>query len=541
MRYYNLILRIKKKINFTLNFIMFAKIHKLPEEVINRIAAGEIVQRPSSAIKELLENSIDADSNQISVLCIDSGFTRIEISDNGHGITSVDFPLLCERFATSKINEFNDLKSVSSFGFRGEALASISFVGDLTIRSKTPNSVLGFKAKFRYGKIIEKSEEAIQMNPGTIIECDNLFYNLSVRRNSFSQREEFKEILKLVYKLSIHHYDIKFNLRSSNEKTEFSSFNSLCKDKLRRIELISNIYKIPDHNLLSFDHIKEEYKISIEMICSEVGSVRKMRELHLFINERLVESEHIKKIIENTYKTFWNSIHDNEGGYYCYIKLNMKQENIDVNVDPRKKYVKFVFEEEIGNEIRRLLEAKLKEKCSIRDYSVVSIKNTHIPIVFKHENKNEDKKITYDKNLVRVDPNIRKISSFFRDTASKSNKDNNDLQVSPNKEFFPNLDELVFALMKRNKDQCDQDTTKFFHMMCYVGCLNSNYILVQLEQSLYMINVIPMCLEIFYLKTLTNLQRFETYEVNIDIRNCLNSLLVTNKITEIELEEKIKV
>ena len=367
---------------------MTAKIHKLSEEVINRIAAGEIVQRPYSAIKELLENSIDAGSDQISVLCIDSGFTKMEISDNGHGITSADFPLLCERFATSKISEFNDLRSVSSFGFRGEALASISFVGELTIRSKTPNSVLGFKAKFRDGKIIEKSQEAIQMNPGTIIECDNLFYNLSVRRNSFSQREEFKEILKLIYKMSIHHYDIKFNLRCSNEKVEFSSFNSLNKDKLKRIEFISNIYKISDHNLLSLAQTKEDYKISIEMICSEVGSVRKMREFHLFINERLVESEHIKKTVENTYKIFWNSIHDNEGGYYCYINLNMKQENIDVNVDPRKKYVKFVFEEEIGNEIRGLLEAKLKEKCSIRDYSVVSIKNTHIPIVFKHENKN---------------------------------------------------------------------------------------------------------------------------------------------------------
>lgn len=126
-------------------------IKKLDDTTINKIAAGEVVIAPSAALKELIENSIDAGATQVNILCQQGGLGLLQIQDDGHGIKKEDFPILCERFTTSKIEKFNDLQKVSSFGFRGEALASISYVSHLTITSKIPKSELAYSATFNSG------------------------------------------------------------------------------------------------------------------------------------------------------------------------------------------------------------------------------------------------------------------------------------------------------------------------------------------------------------------------------------------------------
>ena len=128
-------------------------IKKLDNSTINKIAAGEVVVSPSAALKELIENSIDAGSSQINILCQQGGMGLLQIQDDGHGIKKADFPILCERFTTSKISQFKDLRNVASFGFRGEALASISYVSRLTVISKTEGEDLGYTALFIDGKM----------------------------------------------------------------------------------------------------------------------------------------------------------------------------------------------------------------------------------------------------------------------------------------------------------------------------------------------------------------------------------------------------
>ena len=157
-------------------------IKKLDQSTINKIAAGEIIVRPSAALKELIENSIDAGSTHIRITVEKGGMRLIEISDNGHGISVDDYPILCERFTTSKITKFNDLSSISSFGFRGEALASISFVSRVEVLSRVEGKP-AFKASFKNGLLIEDEEiSESERDVGTTISAHNIFITIQLEK-----------------------------------------------------------------------------------------------------------------------------------------------------------------------------------------------------------------------------------------------------------------------------------------------------------------------------------------------------------------------
>ena len=177
-----------------------ATIRKLDEVVVNRIAAGEVIQRPANAIKEMLENSIDAGSKSITVTVRGGGLKMLQIQDNGTGIRKEDMNIVAERFTTSKLREFSDLTNIATYGFRGEALASISHVAHLTILTKTRDSPCGYKCGYR-DSVMETGPSPVAANQGTTITVEDLFYNIPNRRAALrSPTEEHNKIADVVTK-----------------------------------------------------------------------------------------------------------------------------------------------------------------------------------------------------------------------------------------------------------------------------------------------------------------------------------------------------
>mmetsp|Transcript_25470 Transcript_25470/g.100581 ORF Transcript_25470/g.100581 Transcript_25470/m.100581 type:complete len:234 (-) Transcript_25470:4025-4726(-) len=208
-----------RRIGSDCRLIGMSVIRRLPEEVIHRIAAGEVVTSPAAALKELLENSIDAGATKINVGVRQGGLKVLQIVDNGKGMAPEDMPLACERFATSKLKTFEDLQSITSFGFRGEALASISQVARLKIVSMVPDAVCAYGASYADGKIVGASDgQAVPKPcagvPGTTVTAEDLFYNMPTRRNANrNASEEYRAIADIVTRYSIRYSNIAFSCK----------------------------------------------------------------------------------------------------------------------------------------------------------------------------------------------------------------------------------------------------------------------------------------------------------------------------------------
>ncbi|THG03817.1 hypothetical protein TEA_017270 [Camellia sinensis var. sinensis] len=231
-------------------------IHRLDESVVNRIAAGEVIQRPVSAVKELIENSLDADSTSINVVVKDGGLKLIQVSDDGHGIrvylppsliyVSIqiqflysiyeDLPILCERHTTSKLCKFEDLQSIKSMGFRGEALASMTYVGHVTVTTITKGLLHGYRVSYRDG-VMEHEPKACAAVKGTQIMIENLFYNMTARRKTLqNSADDYPKIVDLLSRFAIHHINVSFSCRKVsllNQEVVIEKIQSAVESKLR--------------------------------------------------------------------------------------------------------------------------------------------------------------------------------------------------------------------------------------------------------------------------------------------------------------------
>ncbi|KAL5966096.1 DNA mismatch repair protein Mlh1 [Taenia solium] len=182
-----------------------SRIQALPADVVNKIAAGEVIQRPCNAVKELIENSLDAGSTMIQINLRGGGLKMIQVQDDGHGIHPNDLPILCHRFTTSKLQNFEDLSKLQTFGFRGEALASLSYAAfRLTVTSRPPGRSCAYRAEYSQGALSSSTPTpcACAGNPGTCIQAEDLFYNLPPRREALrSSREEFTRVAEVLWAL----------------------------------------------------------------------------------------------------------------------------------------------------------------------------------------------------------------------------------------------------------------------------------------------------------------------------------------------------
>ncbi|ESK91760.1 dna mismatch repair protein [Moniliophthora roreri MCA 2997] len=348
-------------------------IRRLQESLINRIAAGEIIHRPASALKELLENSLDAGATSIRLTVKEGGLKLLQIQDNGCGIRKSDLPILAERFTTSKLSSFSDLSRLTTYGFRGEALASISHVAHLSVITKTRSETCAYKAQYSDGKLVPAQvghtaePKPCAGNDGTTIVIEDLFFNTPTRLSALrNTSEEYSRILDVMTKYAIHNSKISFMCKKAGSGTPDLSTvsNSQTSQAIRMLYGHAIEKELLHTTVSSLDGTKKDESWTAEVFFTNANYQGKKTVFLLFINHRLVESTRIKRALEAVY----NGILPKGAFPFLYLSLNIDPRAVDVNVHPTKKEVHFLNEDHITEQICDNIQEKLAEKSHSRAF-----------------------------------------------------------------------------------------------------------------------------------------------------------------------------
>lgn len=307
----------------------------LPDSVANQIAAGEVIQRPASVVKELLENSLDSGATKITLSIKDGGKTLIQVTDNGHGMSETDARMAFERHSTSKINNASDLFSISTMGFRGEALASIASISSVELKSRTKDAELGTEVIVE-GSVTE-SQNPCQCPVGTSIAVKNLFYNTPARRNFLkSKNVEKSHVFNEFARVALANPNINFKYYYNNKIILQVDQSNL---KQRICGLFGNNYK---QRLIPVEEKTDIISVSGFVVKPEFAKKRN-REQFFFVNKRFIKAPYLNHSVENAFSELIP-----EGAHPSfYLFLEIDPSMIDINVHPTKTEIKFQNEADI--------------------------------------------------------------------------------------------------------------------------------------------------------------------------------------------------
>src|SRR5918993_3693349 len=304
-------------------------IHLLPDNIANQIAAGEVIQRPASAVKELLENAVDAGATEIRLIVNDAGKSLVQVIDNGKGMSETDARMSFERHATSKIKNIDDLFHIRTMGFRGEALASIAAVAQVELRTKRADDETGTLITIE-NSIVEK-QEPIASPVGTSISMKNLFFNVPARRNFLkSNAAEMRHIVDEFIRVAMAFPGIFFSLTSNGQQVFYLEAGSL---KGRILQILGSSYNA---KLVA---VKEDTDyLNISGFVGKPETAKKTRgDQYFFVNNRFIKSPYLNHAVSNAYQDMIGS--DAFPAYVLFIDLEPAQ--VDVNVHPTKQEIKF--------------------------------------------------------------------------------------------------------------------------------------------------------------------------------------------------------
>lgn len=332
-------------------------IHILPTNLVNKIAAGEVIERPSSVVKELVENSIDAASNEISVFIKDGGKRSIKVIDDGIGMSESDALLSLERHATSKINKEKDLDQISTLGFRGEALPSIASVSQLILKTQTKDDESGTKIEVNGGEIISVSKTGITV--GTEIEVRNIFYNTPARLKFLkSASTELNNINDTIVRLSLSNTLISFRF-SHNDREMINLQKS--EDIISRIRAIFGSELA--ENLMQIE--SEDETAILKGYISKADLLRNSRtDQYIFVNNRSIKDRTIFHAIMEGYKSIIPR--DQYPSVFLFLKIDPSQ--IDVNTHPSKVEIKFAKPQKIHSLISKTISETLDKNRLIKSF-----------------------------------------------------------------------------------------------------------------------------------------------------------------------------
>jgi len=327
-----------------------SKIKILKENVYKKIAAGEVVERPLSVVKELVENSIDAGAREIGVELVEGGKKSIKVKDNGEGFAGEDITLAFKRHSTSKLAELNDLDRIITLGFRGEALPSILEVSRVVLKTSNNTSGAGLQGNFENRKLVSRSD--IAFNRGTVIEVKDLFYNFPVRRKFLkSDRTELNKISAFLEQCALVNFDISFSL-VNNGKTIFV-YNKTPSLKERIYQIFGKDFL---DNLQEIRH--EDHLLCLQGYVSRLNTgVAQKRHQFFFVNKRPIREKTLFAALNNTFQRYLEK-HKNPA---AILMLDIPPSEIDVNIHPMKLEIKFKDSSHIYQFLKRAIDNVFSE------------------------------------------------------------------------------------------------------------------------------------------------------------------------------------
>ena len=404
------------------------KIKILSQLLSNKIAAGEVVNRPESVVKELLENSIDASATEITLIIKDAGKSLIQVIDNGSGMNETDALLSFQRHSTSKISDFEDLENILTLGFRGEALASIFSISQVELKTKTNADEIGILIKSEGGEVTDVSK--VSCDNGTSLSIKNLFYNTPGRRNFLkSNQTEFRHIYETFIRLAVSNPEIEFKFYN-NDEIVFDLKSSDLKERLQNI--FSDKFS---ESLIPVDNGNEIIKIK-GFISKPNFTKKSKQDQYFYLNGRFFSNKTLNFAVYSGYGDLIDK--GDYPSFFLFIDINPKK--VDVNVHPSKMEVKFEDESAVFGFLRNSIKLALKNAELIFDIGFSNQLNLQNNPESFHYKETESKNYTNITQIPRTDFNYPKkgnstsIHSIFEASRELDESEKNDYAQLKNEE-----------------------------------------------------------------------------------------------------------
>ncbi|KAI8526584.1 hypothetical protein RHMOL_Rhmol12G0007500 [Rhododendron molle] len=505
------------------------KIHRLEESVVNRIAAGEVIQRPVSAVKELVENSLDAGSTSVNVVVKDGGLKLIQFED---------LPILCERHTTSKLSKFEDLQSIQSMGFRGEALASMTYVGHVTVTTITKGQLHGYRVSYRDG-VMEHEPKACAAVKGTQIMIENLFYNMTARRKTLqNSADDYPKIVDLLSRFAIHHTNVSFSCRKHGAaRPDIHSVATAS-----RLDAIRSVYGVSvARNLMIIEVSDDDPSSSVfkmDGFISNSNYIAKKITMVLFINGtcaysidvleltgRLVECSALKRAIEIVY----TATLPKASKPFIYMSVVLPPEHVDVNVHPTKREVSLLNQEIVIEKVQSAVESKLRNSNESRTFQeqVVDPSPSSPMVIIKDSQTKPSASGTKSQKV----PVHKMVRTDSQDPAGRLHAY---LQVNPSslQEKSASLTSVRSSIRQRRNPKETADLTSIQQLIddidnsshsalldilrhcTYIGMADDVFALLQYNTHLYLANVVNLSKELMYQQVLRRFAHFNAIQLS---------------------------
>lgn len=504
------------------------RINILDEHTSNKIAAGEVVERPSSVVKELVENSIDAGSKNITIEIEDGGISLIRVIDDGSGVHNLDIEKAFLPHATSKIKSVEDIYSIDTLGFRGEALPSIASVSKLTFRSKPIDCDFGKEIVLEAGDKLSIND--IGMNSGSVIEVKDLFYNVPARRKFLkSTSREASLINDIVLRISLSNPSISFKLFNNGKKILHTYGDGELKNVIRTI-----YGKNISEHILPFDYKDDVLKI-YGYIGKEIISRGSRNNESIFVNKRYIKNKTIVAALENAFKSF-STVNKFP---FCVLFIDLSPELIDVNIHPTKAEIKFRDERLVFKRVFDSIHSSLKDDIfgSFKEEKPLQNQFKTVEDIELNLNDNKFNKEEISERISKIEPSINnvyenitihdvvkeeelynklknlnkpQVSISYDDLSNEQNETNSikDGMKAEKISYMSKVEENIISENNDNKYLIKNDTTNTakFPSLRIIGQFNKTYILAEYLDTLYIIDQHAAHEKILYEKYIKDIQ-----------------------------------